>query len=62
MTVRTEEAFADSFCIYKPAVVCGTQGLSELDVVSEYLAILNWLCFHELVRTPRASTFITGKP
>lgn len=62
MTVRTEEAFDDSFCIYKPAVVCGTQGLSELDVVSENLAILNWLCFHKLVWTPQASTHISGKP
>lgn len=60
--MRTEEAFDDSFCIYKPAVVCGTQGLSELDVVSENLAILNWLCFHELVWTPQASTHISGKP
>lgn len=61
MTVRTEEAFADSFCIYKPAAFCGTRGLSELDVVSEYLAILNRLCFHELVWTSQASTHISGK-
>lgn len=26
--------------------------LSEPHVVSEYLAILSWLCFHELVQTP----------
>lgn len=62
MTVRTEEAFDDSFCIYKPSVVRGTQELSELDVVSEYLATLNWLRFHELVWTPQASTCISGKP
>lgn len=57
--MRREEAFADSFCIYNPAAICGTWGLSELDVVSEYLAILSWLCFHELVQTPQAS--VSGK-
>lgn len=57
--MRTEEAFADSFCIYNPAVFCGTWGFSELDVVSEYLAILSWLFFHEHVQTPQAS--VSGK-
>lgn len=57
-TGRTEEAFADSFCIYKPATVFGALGLSEPHVVSEYLAILSLLCFHELVQTPSTSACI----
>lgn len=36
--------------MYKPAVVCGTQGLSELDVVSEYLAFSTGSAFMNLFR------------
>lgn len=41
-----------SFPIYKPAAVCGAQGLSEPHVDFKYLAIFSWPSFHELVQTP----------